>query len=104
MKTSPEVLAQLILQVRAGSLTATAAARQLGISRKTYYQWEARGLQGLVAALQPGQAGRPLSPPETEQQRLAQENQRLQQELEAVHQRLHIQERLALADTSAKKK
>ena len=57
-----------------------------------------------LQALQPGPAGRPLSPPETEQQRLAQENQRLQQELEAVHQRLHIQERLALADTSAKKK
>jgi len=104
MKISPEVLAQRILQVRAGSLTATAAARQLGISRKTYYQWEARGLQGLVAALQPGQAGRPLAPSETEQQRLAQENQRLQQELEVVHQRLHNQKRMALADTSAKKK
>jgi len=104
MKTSPEVLAQLILQVRAGSLTATAAARQLGISRKTYYQWEARGLQGLVAALQPGQAGRPLSPPETEQQRLAQENQCLRQERDVLYERLHIKERLTLADTSAKKK
>ena len=104
MKISPEVLAQLILQVRAGSLSATAAARQLGISRKTYYQWEARGLQGLVAALQPGQAGRPLSPPETEQQRLAQENQRLQKEVFALHRQLYIKEQLALADTSAKKK
>ena len=104
MKTAPEVLVQLILQVRTGSLTATAAARQLGISRKTYYQWEARALQGMLAALQPGQAGRPSSPPDTKQQQLVQENQRLQQELEIVQQRLHIRERLALADTSAKKK
>lgn len=104
MKTSPEELAQLIMQVRAGSLTATAAARQLGISRKTYYQWEARALQGLLTALQPGQPGRPAHQPDAEQQRLAQENQRLQQELEIVQQRLRIKEWLLEADTSAKKK
>ena len=104
MKTSPEVLAQLILQVRAGSLTATDAARQLGISRKTYYQWEARALQGLLAALQPGQPGRPSSHPDAEKQRLEQENLRLQQELEVARQRLRIREWLAEADTSAKKK
>ena len=104
MKTSPEVLAHLILQVRAGSLTATAAARQLGISRKTYYQWDARALRGLLAALQPSPVGRPSSPSDIEKQRLEQENQRLQQELEIVQQRLHIREQLALADTSAKKK
>ena len=36
--------AQLIMQVRSGVLTAEAAARQLGISRKTYYKWERRAL------------------------------------------------------------
>ena len=104
MKHAPAQMLETIIQVRAGLLTATAAADHLGISRKTYYHWEARALQGLLAALQPGQAGRPSSPPDTEQQRLAQENQRLQQELELVQQRLQIREQLALADTSAKKK
>jgi len=104
MKASPEELAQVIMQVRAGSLTAQAAARQLGVSRKTYYQWEARALRGLLQALQPGQAGRPAQRPDAEQQRLVEENQRLQQELEISQQRLRIKEWLQDADTSAKKK
>jgi hypothetical protein len=51
--------ATLILQVCAGQLTATEAARQLGVSRKTYYQWEARALRSLMQGLRPGRPGRP---------------------------------------------
>ena len=43
--------ASLILQVQAGQLTATQAAQSLGVSRKTYYQWERRALQGMVDQL-----------------------------------------------------
>jgi DNA-binding XRE family transcriptional regulator len=38
--------AEIIVQVQSGQLTATEAARQLGVSRKTYYQWERRALGG----------------------------------------------------------
>ena len=44
--------AELIIQVRSGSLTAKAAAQQLGVSRKTYYKWEQRALEGILGALQ----------------------------------------------------
>ena len=43
--------ASLILQVQAGQLSATQAAQSLGVSRKTYYQWERRALQGMVDQL-----------------------------------------------------
>ena len=34
--------ANVILQVQAGLITATEAAQKLGVSRKTYYEWERR--------------------------------------------------------------
>ena len=49
----------MILQVRAGQMTATEAAKRLGISRKTYYQWEQRALSGMLAGLENGNPGRP---------------------------------------------
>ena len=68
--------AEVILEVQAGRLTATAAAKRLGISRKTYYQWERRGLAGLLQALTDRPAGRPVVAVDPEkiklQQRVAQ--------------------------------
>lgn len=51
--------AEVIVQVRAGLLTATAGAARLGISRKSYYQWEARALRALLASQECGPTGRP---------------------------------------------
>jgi transposase len=53
--------AEVILEVQAGRLTATAAAQRLGVSRKTYYQWEQRALAGLLQALTDRPAGRPAT-------------------------------------------
>jgi transposase len=41
---------EMIVKVRAGLMTATAAAETLGVSRKTYYKWEKRGLQAMLSA------------------------------------------------------
>jgi transposase len=49
-------------------MTATEAATLLGVSRKTYYKWEQRGLAALLEGLQGKAAGRP----ETESQHTAQ--------------------------------
>lgn len=49
--------AALIVQVQCGQITATEAAAQLGISRKTYYEWEKRALSAMVGVA--GSAGRP---------------------------------------------
>jgi transposase-like protein len=56
---SAQQRAALILQVRSGQLTATEAARQWGVSRQQYYQWERRALQALLRALSPQPKGRP---------------------------------------------
>ena len=67
--TPSQKRASLILQVRAGQLTAQEAARQLGISRQAYYQWEKRALSALLAALEEQPKGRPKrqNDPEKEQ-------------------------------------
>lgn len=62
--------AEVILKVRAGQLTATAAAQRLGVSRKTYYQWERRGLAGLLGALTDRPAGRPAVAVDLEKSKL----------------------------------
>jgi hypothetical protein len=54
--------AQLIVQVQSGLLTAQDAARQLQISRKTYYKWEHRALAAMAKALENRKSGRPLLP------------------------------------------
>jgi excisionase family DNA binding protein len=36
--------AEVIMKVRCGLMTAQQAAEYLGVSRKTYYKWEQRGL------------------------------------------------------------
>ena len=51
--------AAIILQVRSGALTATEGAERLGISRKTYYEWEDRALQAMALALENHAPGRP---------------------------------------------
>jgi transposase len=51
--------AELIMKVRCGLMTASQAAQQLGVSRKTYYQWERRGLAALLEGVSAGRAGRP---------------------------------------------
>lgn len=82
--------AALILQVRSGRLSASAAARHLGVSRKTYYQYEQRALQGMLQALQPGVPGRPRSQPAPELISLRHQLEQLEQELLTTRQRAHL--------------
>jgi transposase len=50
---------EAIIRVRAGLMTAAEAAEQLGISRKTWYEWENRGLKAMAEALTDKDPGRP---------------------------------------------
>lgn len=77
--------AEVILQVRSGRITATEAARMLGISRKTYYQWEQRALNGMLAGLENRSPGRPLTPkPDPETRRLKQQVAELENRLKVM--------------------
>jgi transposase len=103
-KVDPAEMMKAFLEVRGGTLTATDAAQRLGISRKTYYEWEARAIQALMNALQPKEPGRPPQIKDPETERLRTENQRLAQQVQVLEQTLTIRRLLSESDTRAQKK
>jgi transposase len=78
--------AQVIMRVRAGLMTAQAAAAALGVSRKTYYAWEEKGLQGMLGRLENRPAGRPKTAPPAAVQALTAKVQTLEKQLAAARQ------------------
>ena len=87
--------AALIVQVQCGQITATEAAAQLGVSRKTYYAWEKRALAALVASQQDRPGGRPATPRDPEKEMLQQRTQELQDQARVLEQTLAIRQQLA---------
>ncbi len=102
MAPDPQALArlraELILQVRSGVVTAEAAARQLGVSRKTYYKWERRALTAMVEALGNQDQGRPLRPVDPEKEALRRQTQELQAKLAVLEQTEQLRQLLAQPD------
>jgi transposase-like protein len=90
--------AQIIMQVRSGVVTAEAAARQLGISRKTYYKWERRALAAMVTALGPREPGRPTQPRDLETAALRRQLTEVQAKLTVLEQTEQLRQRLAQPD------
>jgi transposase len=90
--------AQLIMQVRSGVLTAEAAARQLGVSRKTYYKWERRALAAMVEALGNRDQGRPPRPLDPEKEALRRQTEELQAKLAVLEQTERLRQVLAQPD------
>jgi len=73
--------AAVVFAVRSGQITAEEGARRLGVSRKTYYEWESRALQALTEAMEDKASGRPSIPHDEEKERLQQENAELRKKL-----------------------
>lgn len=90
--------AQLIMQVHSGLLKAQEAARQLGISRKTYYKWERRALAAMVEALGCREHGRPPRPSDPDKQALQRQTQQLQAQLHVLEQTARIRQALEQPD------
>jgi transposase len=90
--------AQLIMQVRSGVLSAQEAARQLGISRKTYYKWERRALAAMVESLGDREHGRPPLPIDPEKEALRRQTQELQAKLQVLEQTARIRQALEEPD------
>lgn len=84
--------AKLILQVQAGKLTVKEAARQMGVSRKTYYEWEKRALAGMADALSNGKPGRPQIPTDPDKEKLQSENKELKQKLVIAEQTQEVRD------------
>ena len=93
-KTLARLRAELIVEVRSGRITAKEAAKRLGVSRKTYYKWEKRALQGMVEALSDRVSGRPALPIDREKQALQKKSGRLEKTVERLERTLKIRELL----------
>jgi transposase len=78
--------AELIIQVQAGRMSAAAAAAQMGVSRKTYYKWEQRGLSAILSSLREGKRGRPAEPVDKEKACLIQEVKELREQVQVQEQ------------------
>jgi len=98
MKTSAEFsprgreMVLAVIRVQGKLMTATEAAAQLGMSRKTYYKWERRILRGMMEAAAEKAPGRPAIEVDAEKEGLRQEIEALKKELLLLEQKLHIRE------------
>ena len=84
----------VILQVRSGALTAKEGAKRLGISRKTYYEWEEKSLKAMALALENRSAGRPSVPVDEEKETLRERIRELEKKLDLAKQDIHVKELL----------
>src|SRR5271168_2747747 len=107
MSTDPKALqrTETIVKVRAGLMTATAAAEALGVSRKTYYKWEKKGLSAMLAAEKDETAGPPQTGPTPEVLELRAQGATLSANLEHMAQTADLRLMLRLLERrDAKKK
>jgi transposase len=91
--------ALVILQVRGGLLTAKEGVKLLGVSRKTYYEWEERSLKAMALALENRPAGRPSVPVDEEKEGLRERIQELEKKLYLAEKTIEVKELLAAYDT-----
>ena len=83
---------RVILDHLAGRLTATQAALDLAVSRKTFYEWLDRVHEGIYQALKDRPGGRPPNPVDPEKERLLEDLETLEKERQVLEGRLRIQE------------
>src|SRR6266496_2900708 len=86
--------AAVIFAVRSGQITAEEGARRLGVSRKTYYEWERRALQAMTEAMEDKAPGRPSIPQDEEKQRLQSEIAELQNKLFVAEKTVEVRDML----------
>jgi transposase len=86
--------ALVILQVRSGALTAKEGAKLLGVSRKTYYEWEEKSLKAMARALENHAAGRPPAPIDQEKETLREQIRELEKKLDLAEKTIEVKELL----------
>ena len=90
----PKVLARqrVILDVLAERMTVTQAAVELGVSRKTFYEWQTRALSAMREALRDRPGGRPPLPVDPQKEQLLATVADLEKDRVILEGRLLIQE------------
>jgi transposase len=84
--------AMVILQVRSGAITAMKGAKLLGVSRKTYYEWEEKSLKAMAQALENHTAGRPSALIDPEKETLRAQIRELEKKLVLAKQTVRVNE------------
>lgn len=101
--------AMLILEVLGGVRSPAEVSEELGVPTATYYQWEERGVAGLVSALEPRKRGRTRDPQQdlaalrTELEGARQECARYEALLRSAHRALGLTPRERTAPSPKKK-
>jgi transposase len=96
--------AAVILEVRSGKLTATEGAERLGISRKTYYEWEDRALKAMAEALENQAPGRPPTLLDPEKEELQGKVKELEKKLYLAEKTIEVKDLLTAYDLHEAKK
>jgi transposase len=96
--------AAVILEVRSGKLTVTEGAERLGISRKTYYEWEDRALKAMAEALENQTPGRPSTPLDPEKEELWKKVVDLEKKLYLAEKTIEVKDLLTAYDLHEAKK
>ncbi len=91
--------ASIILQVRSGVLTAKEGAERLGISRKTYYEWEDRALAEMAEALENHRPGKPPVPLDAEKEELQRKVRDLEKKLDLAEKTIEVKDLLSAYKT-----
>ena len=86
--------ALVILKVQGGTLTAKQGAHLLGVSRKTYYEWEERSLKAMALALENRPPGRPPALMDPEKEALRERIQELEKKLDLAEKTIEVKELL----------
>jgi transposase len=86
--------ALVILQVRSRALTAKQGAQLLGVSRKTYYEWEEKSLKAMALALENRPPGRPPAPVDEEKEALRERVRELEKKLDLAEKTIEVKELL----------
>ena len=87
--------AAIILRVRSGALTAAGGAERLGVSRKTYYEWEDRALQAMALALENHSPGRPPVLLDAEKEELQRQVRDLEKKLYLAEKTIEVKDLLS---------
>ena len=96
----------VVFAVRSGQITVQEGARRLGVSRKTYYEWESRALQAMTEAMEDRASGRPNTPQDEEKLLLQEQVAELQKKLFVAEKTVEVRDMLhayELQNSGAKK-
>ena len=84
--------AEAIMKVRCGLMNASQAADQLGISRKTYYKREQRGLRAMLGSLTDQLSGRPSQPVDNQKQVLEKQLEQARRDNELLKHKMALKD------------